>query len=157
MDEKLATGKEQILGTWKLRSFNLVTDEAHGSQQVGQPLGPTPVGRITFNSDGFMSCLLTNPGNAKPLGSAWQSAPDEDISFVARTMTAYCGPYQVFFEDGEIRLSTDVEIALDPSWIGSLQVRRVTLRKEAGKGILVLRPVQSFQLAVSLNNHVIRI
>ncbi|KAF4634560.1 hypothetical protein G7Y89_g3541 [Cudoniella acicularis] len=147
MDAKLAAGKEQILGTWKLTSFDLVTDEAHGSKQVGQPLGPTPLGRITFNSDGFMSCLLTHPDNTKPLGGPWQLASDEDISFVARTMAAYCGPYKVFSEEGEIRLSTDVEIALDPSWIGSPQVRRVTLRKEAGKGILVLRPVQPFQLA----------
>jgi Lipocalin-like domain len=148
MDAKLAAGKEQILGTWKLTSFDLVTDEAHGSKQIAQPLGPTPLGRVTFDSDGFMSCLLTHPDNAKPLKTPWQLASDEDISFVARTMTAYCGPYKVLVEEGEIRLSTEVEVALDPSWIGSAQVRRVTLRKEAGKGILVLKPVQSFQLHV---------
>ena len=76
-------------------------------------------------------------------------APDEDVAFAARTMTTYCGPYKVFSENGETRLSTDVEIALDPCWIGTAQVRRVSLRIEAGRQTMVLKPLQFLQLPVS--------
>jgi hypothetical protein len=149
MDATLAAVKMQIPGTWKLISFELVSNKANGAKRIAQPLGPTPLGRITFNRDGFMSCLLTHPDHAKPPETAWREAEDMDIAFIARPMTAYCGPYKIFSEEGEIMLSTDVEVSLNPSWIGTLQVRRVTVRKEAGKEILVLRPVQSLRLPVS--------
>lgn len=76
-------------------------------------------------------------------------ASDEDIAFVARALTTYCGPYKVFSENGEVRLSTHVEIALDPSWLGTAQVRRVSLREEAGKQTMILKPIQFLQLPVS--------
>ena len=143
--------RDLIVGTWKLISFDLVSDEASGSKLIAQPLGPAPLGRIMFNTDGYMSATLTKPDNAKPLASKvpWTIAPDEDVAFAARTMTTYCGPYKVFSENGETRLSTDVEIALDPRWIGTAQVRHVSLRKEVGKQIMVLKPVQFLQLPVS--------
>ena len=145
------TARDQMVGTWKLISFDLVNDEASGSKPTAQPLGPLPLGRITFNSDGYMSATLTHPGHTKPLPSKapWTIAPDADLAFAARRMTTYCGPYEIFEKNGETRLSTDVEIALDPSWIGTAQVRRVSFRKEADKQIMVLRPVQSLQLPVS--------
>lgn len=148
-----ATGREQILGTWKLASVDFVSDEASGSKKIAQPLGPTPLGRIAFNPGGFMMCMLTHPDHAKPIVTPWRTAADEDVAFVARAMTTYCGPYKVFSENGETMLSTDVEIALDPSWIGTAQVRHVSFRKDAGKDIMVLRPVQYMALPVSFIAH----
>jgi len=150
MDGMASTGIEQILGTWKLLSYHLVDDAAPGSKPIAQPLGPTPLGRITFTSDGFMSATLTDPTHTKPLvnSAQWSKAPEEEVAFVARVMTTYCGWYKVFSENGELSLSTDVEIALNPSWIGTAQVRRVSLRKAAGKQIMILRPVQYLQLPV---------
>jgi hypothetical protein len=144
--------RNQIVGTWKLISVDLVSDEESGSKSIAQPLGSAPLGRIMFNSDSYMNATLTHPDHAKPFASQtpWGIAPDRELAFAARTMTTYCGPYKVYSEDGETRLSTDVEIALDPSWIGTAQVRRVSLRNTAGKQIMVLRPVQLLRLPVSL-------
>lgn len=92
--------RDHILGTWKLISADLVSDEASGSKSIAQTLGIVPLGRIMFNSDEYMNATLTYPDRTKPLASKapWNVASDEDLAFAARSMTSYCGPYKVFSE-----------------------------------------------------------
>jgi hypothetical protein len=75
-------------------------------------------------------------------------ASDEDIVRVARSLTNYAGPYTLVEKEGEIWSECEVDIALDPSWIGSLQVRKVELGEREGKKVLVLRPVQVLVMLV---------
>ncbi|KAF4539248.1 hypothetical protein BFW01_g7387 [Lasiodiplodia theobromae] len=137
----------QLIGTWTLKSFALHLTSDASSQPIFHPLGTSPLGRIMFKSDGYMSCTLTNPeafeGWASP---TWFLASEQDIAGVARPMTTYCGPYRVYEENGKSLLSTDVEIALDPSWVGKPQVRQWEVKQSGGKTLLVLRPVQEFLL-----------
>jgi hypothetical protein len=143
--------KVSVLGTWSLVSLNLVTNATLGSKVIAQPDGPTPLGRININPDGFLSVLLTNPSLAIPLPVAWQQGNDSAVANVARAMTAYCGPYTISTDlFGNTQLTTNVEVALDPSMIGVPQVRNVTLTGKAGNETLVLTPPQPF-LFVSSN------
>lgn len=45
-------------------------------------------------------------------------------------------------------MECNVEIALDPSWIGSLQKRRLALTERNGKKLMILRPTQFLVLPV---------
>jgi hypothetical protein len=140
-----------LTGIWNLLSFHLAHPD-NPSETLLQPLGDSPLGRIAFGADGFMSCLLMPQANAQPLDMAlWAQASDEDVLRVARSFTAYCGRYRVSEEEkGQAgSLSTRVEVALDPNWIGGEQVRRWSVRKEGGRELLTLRPVQEFVLPVS--------
>ncbi|KAH8650556.1 Lipocalin-like domain-containing protein [Tricladium varicosporioides] len=142
------TERDQILGAWKLLTFDLIIDDASGSQKTVQPMGPTPLGRALFSPEGYVSITGTDPARTTSYNLAvpWVMAEDKDIAFIARAMMSYWGSFRVFSEDGDLRVATQVHISLDPSWIGTEQVRRASLGEENGKKILVLKPVQSIRL-----------
>ncbi|OAL02697.1 hypothetical protein IQ06DRAFT_271329 [Phaeosphaeriaceae sp. SRC1lsM3a] len=129
---------QDVIGTWNLLSLNFCLDE-DGSKVIGQPAGPTPLGRITFTPEGYMSALITDPRIAHPIDKPW----------IAMALSAYCGKYDVSKKkNGELQIATQVDISLDPNWIGSKQVRNVRLGEvKDGKQTLVLTPTQSFTLA----------
>ncbi|KAJ0414925.1 Lipocalin-like domain-containing protein [Aspergillus carlsbadensis] len=136
-----------IHGAWTLVSFDLHLAADPTSAPILQPLGPDPLGSILFSPTGYMSCTLTSRDAAAPLESpSWVLADDEEILRAARRLTTYCGYYDFFEEGGEKRLSTHVDIALDPNWIGKPQVRRWEVLEQGGKTVLVLRPVQELLL-----------
>jgi hypothetical protein len=96
-----------------------------------------------------MSCTLTDPDAMQPVKSGmWAVAPDDEVANVARMMTTYCGYFKLFEEDGGLRLATEVDIALDPSWIKSTQTRKVTFEQKEGRDFMTLMPVQSINLPV---------
>lgn len=135
-----------LIGVWALKSFNLVLASSPDSPAVFQPLGEDPLGRIVFTAGNYMFCTLTSRKGSEPIQSpSWVTASDDEVLNAARSLTTYCGPFRVFTEDGQNLVSTQVEVALDPNWIGKPQVRRweVTGNK------LILRPKQEFTLPVS--------
>ncbi|KAF4637869.1 hypothetical protein G7Y89_g206 [Cudoniella acicularis] len=111
-----------------------------------KPLGPSPSSRFVITHGGYTSCIITSPEASAPISTSWVQASPEEIARVARTMTAYCGPYQAWEENNETFFATSVEISLNPEWIGGEQVRRWAVRKELGRVLLTLRPVQEFEL-----------
>jgi hypothetical protein len=138
---------DHLLGVWDLQSFILCTED--DLQPIAQPLGEAPLGRIMFLPSGYMSCTLTNPDVTQPIESGiWSVAPDDEVANVARSMTTYCGYFRLFEGDGCLRLATEVDIALDPSWIKSTQTRKVTFQQKQGKDFMTLTPIQSFNLPV---------
>jgi hypothetical protein len=150
MDTTLASRKNQLAGAWKLISFEVFSDDAPGSKPIAKPHGELPFGRIVFTPSGYMTATLTPRERAMPLKtSEWIEASDKDVVFVARGMTTYSGPYRLFEEGEELRLHCDVEIALNPNWIGKPQLRKVTIHEEKGHMYLTLRPLQYLLLPVS--------
>jgi hypothetical protein len=135
--------KDQLTGAWKLLSFDLVLGDGSGSQKTVQPAGPTPLGRLLFTSDGFMTGTVTDPELVKRVNPAkpWAASPDEDVAYVARRAVSYSGHFKVFAEDGGLKISTQVHVSTDISLIGTEQARRLELKEESGQRILTLRPV----------------
>jgi hypothetical protein len=120
---------------------------------VAQPLGPSPIGRVVFTSDGFMSCLLRSAAAVTTLADerSWNKATDEEVVHMARSVITYCGYYHFSNEGGVPLLSTHVDVALDPNWIGSQQIRKREIEQTSdGKTILKLEPVNQFKMQVSL-------
>jgi hypothetical protein len=140
-----------MIGAWKMLSFEVISVGTSGAQTTTQRLGPTPLGRMIFNPDGYMSALGTVPEHTKHITPEvpWVIAPDEDVAFVARYAMMYWGAFRIFKEDGGVRLATDVHVSLDPGWMGTEQVRSVELKEKDGKIIMVLRPVQPLLKPVS--------
>lgn len=140
-----------VAGTWVLRSFGLHPTEPPNAPAIFHPLGKSPLGRVIFTNEGYMSCSLTSAEAAAPMKSAsWIQATDKEILVAARSLTTYCGSYKTFTnEDGEQLISTMVDVALDPNWIGKPQVRKYRLNKDGDGEILTLSPIQEFTLPVS--------
>jgi hypothetical protein len=64
-------------------------------------------------------------------------------------MTAYSGSYKLSEEEGVLRLTTQVEIALNPNWIRAPQIRYVESYREGDTQYLVLKPLQVLTLPAS--------
>lgn len=137
----------RLHGVWKLTAFSVYTS---AGTLISSPYGPTPVGRLVLGADGYMSCALTDPALSIPLPTPWAAGSDAAVASVARGMTTYCGAYTVYEEEGETWFRTEVEMCLDPSWVGTGQVRRVELVGAGGREVLTLRPESELELPVCL-------
>lgn len=151
MNSTLASHLAQLIGAWKLNSITLfqvgneeqtpVTMKTHGEE---------PFGRIVFTDFGYMTATVTSKPRTQPLKTAvWEEASDEDVLNVARVMTTYSGSYKLSEEEGVLRLTTQVEIALNPNWIGAPQIRDVELYREGDTQYLVLKPLHVLTLPAS--------
>ncbi|RDW62401.1 hypothetical protein BP6252_11834 [Coleophoma cylindrospora] len=150
MNSAAVAARDQLLGVWKLISFEVFGDEASGSKLLGAPLGPTPVGRSIFSPDGYLSFILADSEPSKAFKSTvpWLMAKDEDLGPLARAMMSYSGSFKIVSDEaGQLTVVTTVHISLDPSWTGTEQVRRAQILEEDGKKILVLRPAQMGTMA----------
>lgn len=60
-------------------------------------------------------------------------------------MVTYCGHYKASDVDGQLVLETDVDVALNPAWIGTRQTRNVDFVVEDGTQYMELKPQGVFQ------------
>jgi lipocalin-like protein len=105
-----------VVGTWKLLSF---VREDVVSGKTTRPWGENPSGYLMYLPDGHMSAVLTSE-------SRKDAAPPTDEKQTAQlflTMSAYAGTYTV---QGNTVVH-HVDVAWQPSWVGSDQPRQATL------------------------------
>ncbi|KAE9367646.1 hypothetical protein N431DRAFT_486703 [Stipitochalara longipes BDJ] len=134
--------KERLLGAWQLLSFTTTLTTSSGAT-IRQPMGDNPLGRLLFTPDGWISTFGNDSSNMIAPSGPWITATDAELALVARCMMSYIGKYKIFVVgDGEVRLSTEVHVSLDPSWVGTTQERKVELRVEEGRELVVLSPVE---------------
>jgi hypothetical protein len=118
-----AAESDQIVGTWKLVSY-VVEVKATGEKM--RVMGDNPGGYVMFNPEGRVFFVLTGDGR-KP------GKTDAEKATLLNTLVAYTGTYRV--EDG--KWITKVEVAWNPEWVGTEQVRPFVLD---GDQLKVLTP-----------------
>lgn len=106
-----------LAGTWQLVRTESVAED--GSAMPAPCGGDSAMGLVSFGNDGRMVAVLCDSTPAMPPGAA-------------REYNSYCGAYTY---DGK-ELSTRVDAASNPQWVGTDQVRDVAFDGE----VLVLRP-----------------
>jgi len=143
----MPTAKD-LLGTWQLISLKTFSDSEEAIL-LGEPMGPNPLGRVTFNSSGYINVHVTGSSNITPLSTSWLAAEPEEIAKIARGFASYCGWYTVFEEEGKLSFSTQVDVSLDPSMMGTVEARTVEFKVVEGKEQMMLRPTDPFLLGVS--------
>ena len=119
----LAAESDQVVGTWKLVSY-VVEVKATGEKMM--VMGDNPSGYVVFNPEGRVFFVLTGDGR-KP------GKTDAEKAALLNTLVAYTGTYRV--EDG--KWITKVEVAWNPEWVGTEQVRPFVLD---GNQLKVLTP-----------------
>jgi hypothetical protein len=109
----LAAESDQVVGTWKLVSY-VVEVKTTGEKMM--VMGDNPSGYVVFNPEGRVFFVLTGDGR-KP------GKTDAEKAALLNTLVAYTGTYRV--EDG--KWITKVEVAWNPEWVGTEQVRPFVL------------------------------
>jgi hypothetical protein len=105
-----------LLGTWKLRSYVVTTDEG----QRTAPYGECPVGYLTYSANGRMQIVATAADRTAPASDA---PSDMEQLGLYRTMFAYAGTYSLEAD----KVTHHVDISWNEAWTGTDQVRLFTL------------------------------
>ncbi len=82
--------------------------------------GENPAGFLTYTSDGRMSAVIAASGRKIPVSSAAQASPEEQ-AMLFRSFIAYAGTYTLT----DTSVIHHDEVASDPTWTGTDQVRYV--------------------------------
>jgi len=101
-----------LVGTWRLRSFELRSTDG----KVSYPFGEEVRGYLFYNSDGFMSAAFEN---AKRTTSRSSDLAEAAVAVNYDQFMAYSGPYEV---EGD-RILHRVEVSSLDVWTGTLQER----------------------------------
>jgi Lipocalin-like domain len=108
-----AADNDKIVGTWKLVSYEV---EVQSTGQKEPVMGVHPTGYVTFTPDGRAYVLLTADGRAP-------AKTDQERAALLNTLSAYTGTYSI---EGEM-WTTQVEVASNPEWVATKQVRNIKL------------------------------
>lgn len=98
-----------IHGAWSLLSYDV---EVQSSGTTFAPMGQQPTGYVIFTPEGRLSFTLSAEGRQHP-----QSINDQAKLF--SSMIAYTGTYHL---DPD-RWITEVDVAWNPDWVGTQQIR----------------------------------
>lgn len=149
-ESELNEKKKFIVAVWKLVSFKLFA-ENDLSSHILEPHGDKPMGLAIFTASGYMSGTVEPPQPIAAFGKkSWFEASDADIVSVAKQFSTYSGPYRLKYSGQELILECDVEISLNPAWLGTTEIRRhVELFEKDGEKFMLLQPEQKLPLPVS--------
>ena len=132
----------ELVGNWSLISY--VTESPDGTR--GKPYGEA-VGRLTYDSHGNMSGQVMRPGRA-PVVHGQSGLADVRAAYAG--YIAYFGTYQV--NESRDTVEHHVLGALNPTWVGGVQVRRMRfdgetliLSTDVSKGGVLVRHILTWQ------------
>jgi Lipocalin-like domain len=110
---------DDLVGVWGVVSWTQEYDDG----RTIQPMGASPVGRLTYTASGHVSAIITADDRENFAGSAqWHGSEGERAAAYDSCM-AYAGTYVV---DGTTVVH-NVEVSLFPNWVGSKQRRTAML------------------------------
>jgi Lipocalin-like domain len=113
----------RIVGTWRLLSYVV---EVQASGEKLPAMGEAPNGYVTFLPQGRVFFLLTGEGRKA-------AKTDRERAELLDTLVAYTGTYTIAGDTW----TTIVDVAWNPEWIGTKQVRSFKL---VGDRLDVLTP-----------------
>ena len=109
---------ESVVGSWRLVSWIEVETE---SKAAHAPFGDSPMGVITYTSDGHMSLIIADPKRKPATGP---KANETEAADLYRTMVAYSGAYSV---DGN-KVTHNIEVSWNQAWNGTSQQRFIEVK-----------------------------
>jgi len=117
----MATLREQLIGTWRLVSYE--TRGEDGS--IAHPMGQDLAGFILYTTDGYMSANLMVPGRPAYTGGGANTATSAELAAAAIGYFGYAGRFEV--DEAKRAVTHTLEVALVPNLVGSTQLRYVTI------------------------------
>lgn len=115
---------EDLIGTWRLRSWKNVA----GDGSTTDPLGEKPVGYLFYNHDGYMSVEMMAAHRLPYHDPDLLGGTPEERSEAISTYLSYSGPFEVMSDRNTV--IHHIEVCSFPNWIGNAQVRLVKLEGE---------------------------
>jgi hypothetical protein len=128
----LADDKDKLVGTWKLVSA--VSEDLATGQKTNIYKG-TPIGFITYGTDGRVMTIIVDSARKKPAGAVASAAEAEALF---RSMAAYAGTYTI--EGNQIIHRPDA--SWNETWTGTDQIREYKFDGERLINLTVTRSLR---------------
>lgn len=110
---------QQVLGTWKLVSFELRNEVG----EINYPYGQDAIGILIYTADGYMSVtIMSKNRSCFTSGDLIKGNSDEKCAAID-TYLSYCGRYEVHAD----RIIHYPETSLFPNWVSVPQERLLHL------------------------------
>ncbi|MFF5213309.1 lipocalin-like domain-containing protein [Streptosporangium sp. NPDC000396] len=106
-----------VVGAWRLVEWRI----SHGGGRVSHPFGRDAVGLLYYTSDGYMSATVARAERPPLPGATPRQAPPAAQAEAFASFFCYSGRYEI--RDGQV--AHDVEMALNPAFVGTTQVREL--------------------------------
>jgi len=104
---------EQLVGNWKLVSWNRVVD---GKPEPG-PFGPAPIGHHIFTTDGYFCVAVMPPDRPTFPAADYRAGSLQEKASAFDTFVSYCGRYEANEQERSLLLRPDV--SWFPNWTGA--------------------------------------
>jgi hypothetical protein len=108
---------EDLIGTWRLRSWKNVGSDGSAVDALGE----NPVGYIFYNRDGFMSVEIMAAQRAPYLVPDAFGGTAEERSEAIGSYLSYSGPFEVLSDQDTV--IHHIQVCSYPNWVGNAQVR----------------------------------
>ena len=108
---------EDLVGTWRLRSWKNVASDG----SAVDPVGENPVGYIFYRPDGYMSVEIMAAHRPPYHDADVFGGTSEERSAAISTYLSYAGPFEVLPDEDTV--VHHIEVCSFPNWIGDAQVR----------------------------------
>lgn len=107
------TLKEQLVGSWKLVSWDRVVDGVPGPGLFG----PAPMGHHIFTADGHFCTAAMPPDRPKFPAAEFRAGSLQEKASAFDTFISYCGRYEANEQERSLLLRPD--ISWFPNWTGT--------------------------------------
>lgn len=125
--DDLATIRRRLLGGWTLHAWTITAGDGAAVQH---PFGANPTGLIVYTDDGWMNASIARAGRAPLAAASPRQAPLAEQAEAFRSYFNYAGRYTLRRVDGAPHVVHAVAWSLNPGFVGSEQVRRVSFDGE---------------------------
>lgn len=114
---------ESLVGAWRLQRWEIVRATAGGERAASQPFGAGAEGLLLYTADGWMSAAIMAPGRRPLSHGNPRSAPPAERAAAFDGYFSYAGRWSVAGR----QVRHEVEVALNPAMVGTLQLREARL------------------------------
>jgi len=102
--------KSEITGTWRLKSFELKSEE----ETSIQPLGENPKGFLIYDKSGYMSGMMSRSDRPNLSTENLTNIPENEKLTLSEGFIGYSGKYEILTD----KIIHHVEMSFIPNWIG---------------------------------------
>jgi hypothetical protein len=109
-----------LLGTWHLRRWEIAYSDGRAPTL---PFGPDAEGLIQYTADGGMSACIARAGRPPLSSESMRKLPTAEAVAAFESYFQYAGRYTLRTHEGRPQVVHQVTMSLNPSFVGSEQVR----------------------------------
>jgi hypothetical protein len=122
VNKKMAN--EKFIGSWELKEW---TAELNGDS-IAFPFGEDAIGRITYDSSGYMAVQIMKNNRSKFLSDDPLQAQPDEVVVAYNGFIAYSGNYEVNLNTNHV--VHHIKISSFPNWVGQNQIRYYKFNKD---------------------------